>query len=226
MAVYSGPNVSLPNLVYTFDVGNFKIYRPGAPVEKVFSNETTTVYNSPTYSSANGGFLSLDGIDDYIEFNIGSGNISTTMSIEILFKIPINGNKPLFRFNNYTCAVINSSVNDEHGVGFTTTGVDFFGGYAVRNNTWTHCVFEMRSDVSVGNNKIYRNGSLVSNSISIPSENSANRNFNNGVGIIFQASNFGLITAGQVSIFRIYRGTLSQEQINQNFNSVRGRVGL
>jgi hypothetical protein len=223
MAIYSGPDVELANLVYTFDVGNFKIYRVGAPVEKVFSNETTTIYNSPTYSSANGGFLTLDGTDDYIEFNIGSSNVSTTMTVEFFARMKASGANMAFAFGFYNFNMFYDSY-----VSFNTANSDFYGftGTTGLVNNWAHYVLEMRSDVAYTNNKIYTNTVLRSLSQLGGSEAPANRNFNNGVGTIGTWAGLNLFMPMDIALVRIYRGALSQQQINDNFASARGRFNL
>jgi len=223
MAIYSGPDVELANLVYTFDVANFKIYRVGAAVEKVFSNETTTVYNSPTYNSSNNGYLTLDGTDDYIEFNIGSSNVSTTMTVEFFARMKASGANMAFSFGCYNFNMFYDSY-----VSFNTANSDFYGftGTTGLINNWVHYVLEMRSDVSYSNNKIYTN--TVSRSLSQLSgtESAGSRNFNNGVGRIATWCGGNLFMPMDLALVRIYKGALSQKQINDNFASARGRFKL
>jgi hypothetical protein len=223
MAIYSGPDVELANLVYTFDVANFKIYRVGAPVEKVFTNETTTIYNSPTYNSSNNGYLTLDGTDDYIEFNIGSSNVSTTMTVEFFARMKSSGANMAFSFGCYNFNMFYDSY-----VSFNTANSDFYGftGTTGLINNWVHYVLEMRSDVSYSNNKIYTN--TVSRSLSQLSgtESAASRNFNNGVGRIATWCGGNLFMPMDLALVRIYRGALTQQQINDNFASARGRFNL
>ena len=77
-------------LVLSLDAGNSSSY-PGTGTtwtDLSGSVNTGTVFNSPVYSSANGGYLDFDGIDDYAS---GANSVSTDltgdMSCEVWFKL-------------------------------------------------------------------------------------------------------------------------------------------
>jgi hypothetical protein len=221
MAVAGGPKAITNNIVYLYDIANFKVYR-NSNIEKVFGTETTTLYNGPTYNSANGGYLSFDGTNDYMEFNIGSANISTTMTVEFFARIKAGGANMVMAWGAYDFSMFYDSY-----VGFNTANSDWYGfsGQTGLINNWVHYVLEMRSDVSYSNNKIYTNGTL--RSLSQLAGTEGGKSFNNGVG------NFATWAGGSnpfapmdLALVRIYKGALQPQQVYDNFEAHRGRFGI
>ena len=95
-------------------------------------------------------------------------------------------------------------------------------------NNWKHYVFEMRSNVSYTNNKIYINAISQTLSQQQGAENTGNRNFNSGNGRIALWRN-GTTTYQMpmnCSSFRVYNRALTAAEIQQNFNALKGRFGL
>jgi hypothetical protein len=94
-------------------------------------------------------------------------------------------------------------------------------------NNWKHYVFEMRSDVSYTNNKIYVNGEEQSLSQVAATESSGYRSFNNGNGRIAgwrSDSNYRM--SMDCASFKVYNRALTAQEIEQNFNALRGRFGI
>jgi hypothetical protein len=115
-------------------------------------------------------------------------------------------------------------------LGFNTAASDIYGLTSTQvtnlglQNQWKHYIFEMRSDVSYSNNKIYINGQNQSLSQVTGTENTGNRNFNSGNGRIsswLNDNNYNIpMDLGQ---FRIYNRALSAQEILQNYNATKGR---
>jgi len=118
-------------------------------------------------------------------------------------------------------------------IGFNTAQGDQYGisSTQVTNlgllNQWKHYVFEMRSDVSYTNNKIYINSQNQSLSQLLGSEGSSNRNFNSGNGRIssWLADNNYYIPM-DLAQFRVYNRALTASEIVQNYNATKKRYGL
>ena len=114
---------------------------------------------------------------------------------------------------------ITANANDMYGL--TSTQVTNLG----LSNQWKHYIFEMRSDVSYTNNKIYVNGEIQSLSQVLGGGESFSwRNFNNGFGKI---SGWLLSNAWyqpmDLSQFRIYNRALTQQEVLQNYNATKKR---
>jgi hypothetical protein len=192
------------------------------------SGGTNTLVNGPVYSGTSGGTITFDGVDDYVNFN--APNLGTTVTVEMWCKIGSGySGKMFFGWNLYD--VWCGSGN----IGFNTAGSDLYGisSSSVSSlglvNNWKHYVFEMRSDVSYTNNKIYINGTSQTLSQQVGTENASARNFNNGNGRIgYWLSSGGgpFFMPMACAVFKVYNRALTQNEINQNFNATKSRFGI
>ena len=168
----------------------------------------------------------MDGSDDYVDFY--APNLSTTTTIEMWCRIKtLYTNNMFFGWNQYDVWCGNGNL------GFNTSGGDVYGigPTEVQNlglvNNWKHYVFEMRSDVSYSNNKIYVNTVSQSLSQKQGSENSAVRNYNNGYGrIAGWLANNEYRMPMDISVFKVYNRALTQSEIDENFNYFKKRYSI
>jgi len=188
-----------------------------------------------------GNYFSFDGINDHVDFDAGNidGN-TTTVTVEILAKLKIDLNTAdangymIFGWDKYdvwTGPIVGDGT--PFGLGFNTSNGDVYGLSSIRvnnlglNNNFFHYVFEMRSDVSYTNNKIYINGSLQSQLevvLAGNGENATNRVFNGGLGRIAGRQLDDLFRARMdVAMFRIYNKALTQQEVLDNYNEVKDR---
>jgi hypothetical protein len=114
MSYYNGPKAVMDGLVMYLDAGNTKSYLSGSSTWNDLSGNGNngTLTNGPTFSSANGGSIVFDGVDDTItvpysstldptggitiEAWIYANNITTNRYYEIYRKE--TGNRILFSF--------------------------------------------------------------------------------------------------------------------------------
>lgn len=215
-------------LVLYYDAGISASY-PGSGTTwydmQSFSNNATLV-NGPTYSSNNQGYITFDGANDYADFY--APNLTTTATIEMWCNITAGyPNKMFMGWNAYDvyCGV--------NAIGYNTGNGDVYGIPQAQVTAlgcvgnWKQYIFEMRSDVSYTNNKMYINTASQSLSQLNSTESSGARNFNSGYGrIALWRANTGYEMPMNCAIFRVYNKSLSQEQINQNFNAFRDRFNI
>ena len=224
---HQGPIVT-SNLVLALDPGNVVSYYDGAGTNwyDMISTNNSTLSNGPTYSIDGGGSIVFDGSDDYSDFTAPS--LTTTTTVEVWAKIGAGySGKMIFGWGNYDvwCGGGN--------LGYNTANADIYGITAATVsslglvNNWKHYVFEMRSDVSYSNNKMYINGVLQSLSQVQSTENVANRNFNSGNGRISGwRADTGYPMPMNCSSFRVYNRALTQSEVLQNFAAQRTRYGI
>lgn len=184
---------------------------------------TSVLSTTVQYSSENNGYLIFDTTTENADFF--APNLAGTATVEIWARVKSNTSSGmLFGFNKYDILLTNAPE-----FGFNSGAGDLYG--IASNNffdTWTHFVFEMRSDVSYTNNKMYIDGIQQTLSKIRPNnEMAAYRNFNNGHGRIsgWRASNDKGVFQ-DVAIFRIYNRSLAEHEVLQNFNATKDRFGL
>jgi hypothetical protein len=162
-----------------------------------------------------GGSLLFDGADDYISFN--APNLGSTATVEMFTKIPSTYSNTMFvGWAGYDvwCSGgtigYNTGNSDVYGISSATVGsLNLVQRYA-------HYIFEMRSDVSYTNNKLYINGILQTISQQQGSENAGSRNFSSGNGRIATWGNGGYHMAMELGYFRVYNRSLTNSEIKRN----------
>ena len=183
--------------------------------------------------------FNFDGTDDFVDFTVANVVSNTpTVTVELLAKLKsdINTNDleghMLFGWDEYN--VWTGPISGDGtpiALGFNTGSSDLYGINSTNVNNlglidnFIHYVFEMRSDVSYTNNKIYINGSIQSLTKILPNnESSVDRNFNSGNGRIagWKSNNFYRIPM-ELSLFRVYNKALTSNEVQSLYNGVSGR---
>jgi prepilin-type N-terminal cleavage/methylation domain-containing protein len=222
-------------LVLNLDAGNTASY-PGSGTtwtDLSGNGNNGTLVNGPTYSSANGGSIVFDGVDDFINisstsaFNWGLGDWSN----DVWFFLPSiyasnNSYTTIFQTNQFFVGTLRSGLT---GIpGFFTVGTNnmftssSYGSYTYGGFTynpagkWTNLSIVKNGATTY----CYLNGSLYASKSSDTYTNQSNPG---RIGI-------GLSGAeplnGNLSNFKAYNRALTSTEIQQNFNAMRGRYGL
>jgi hypothetical protein len=228
MAFIHSPKIVTDGLVLALDAGNVKSYVSGSTTwfdKSGFSNNGTLT-NGPTFSSANLGSIVFDGVDDYVQTLTGSIANNSSFTLSCWFKITtLNSTyRPLVDGGNlgsgtagYTLSIDNTNklfiAANAGYVSVTTT---------LNTNTWYYVV-GVASAGSPYNLSVYVNGVLGTVSASATT-NVLTNNFSY-VRVGENCSN-GLRFPGNIAATQIYNRALTQAEITQNFNSLRGRFGI
>ena len=232
MSFNFSPKTVTDGLLMYLDAGNTKSYAVGATAwNNISRNDNYGVLtNGPTFSSANGGSIAFDGVDDFVsltkspewfpmsttEFTLDvwakttglpTGNVSGLVSLTfgITLSIIKIGGGVYFRVYDNSLLELNN---------LSSTGINCGDG------NWHHIVATNDGLTS----KIYIDG-IFNNSMSAP--------FYGDVPSVWYNSTYGLgveanITAttklvGNISNVKIYSRALSAEEILQNFNATKTR---
>jgi hypothetical protein len=226
MGLDHSPIIVTEGLSVYLDSANTRSYvGSGITVNGLVSGIGLTLVNGVGFGTTGTNYFILDGTNDNIPFNVP--NVGTTLSIEMWARIKSFSNGMPFGFNLYDVWAnsgrfgFNTAASDIYGL--TSTQVTDLGLL----NQWKHYVFEMRTDVSYSNNKIYINGQNQSLSQVTGTENTGNRSFNSGNGRIssWLYSDFFFISM-DLAQFRIYNRALTATEIVQNYNASKKRYGL
>ncbi len=205
--------------------------REGVKVNETDPNKIQKLYDISKYSNDstqleeakqplwNKNDLDFDGSNDYMDFY--AQNLTTTATIEMFCKIKPNyAAKMFFGWDRYDIWTNSGTI------GYNTYSSDVYGisqptviSLGIINN-WAHYVFEMRSDISYTNNKIYINSQEQILSQQFTTELPSARHFNNGLGRIAGSrySNTSYFMPMNCVYFRVYNRALTHEEIIDNYN--------
>lgn len=227
MSVYAGPEIP-GNMILCIDSENTKSYIP-PNLNDLSKNLSNLSLNNTTY--ANPG-LTFNGTSSYAEYgSYVKTNVFVNRSMSVWFKSAganANGQSQgmVVVFNNsYGNPPFDISVNSN---GTAVNAAVFYdstvrsAGTPISSNVWYNVVGVENHD-TVHKIQIYLNGKFITESIftgaayttdatkiSIGAQKrSANRYFN-----------------GVISHVTVYDRSLSEQEVQQNFNALRGRFGL
>jgi len=223
MGVKAGPRIIDDDISIAFDSAVLRSYvGSGTTVNGLISGIGFTLTNGVSFGTTGTSYFTFDGVDDNIPFTIPS--VGTIISVEMWARIKSFSNGMPFGFDRYDVWA------NSGRIGFNTAASDIYGltSTQVTNlgllDQWKHYIFEMRTDVSYTNNKIYVNGQSQSLSQVAGTENAGLRSFNSGNGRIssWLFSNVFNISM-DLAQFRVYKRALTAQEVLQNYNASKGR---
>ena len=225
-------NIVTDGLVLNLDAARKDSYnRTGTTWNDISGNGNNgTLTNGPTFDSDNAGSINFDGTNDYISFpssfNATTAGLNGYHSVE-MWVYPnrtSNGNDGLFRCRlggtgKYLHYIIRS--NRFH-LGWYS--IDTGGSQVISPNNWYHVVFLFDTD---DRQKIYINGSLDrAGSVLADNPNLLDGKFFNGGTASIQIGYYSTHFQGRMPSCRVYNRALSADEVQQNFNALRGRYGI
>lgn len=177
-----------------------------------------TLTNGPTFSSANGGSIVFDAVDDRFS---GSFVCNKTYYSVDFWCYPT-------ALTDYNWAIGFNSFWGDFGLHTTVSGGVYVGtSVASRISPWRNNVFVLNTwqnftwTFDNGTAKFYKNGVLETSANLALSASTEFTSYNGGGG--GAASN----CTGRLSIFKVYSNkVLTATEITQNFNALRGRFGI
>jgi hypothetical protein len=180
-----------------------------------------TLTNGPTFSSANGGIINFDGVNDYaITTNFPSlSNWSTEMWLNP--NIYTAAQKVILDVNlGIRFEINNGKFNSHFGNGSSWIYTSLPSTTSIAANTWFHVAVTVDASVNY-QAKVYVNGTLE-NTRSTGSGTTPN----NPLYIARFTGAEGYEFNGKISSTKIYSRALLTTEILQNFNAQKGRYGL
>ena len=238
---FAYPEIVTNGLLFNLDAGNSTSY-PGSGTTwtDISGNSINgTLVNGPTFNSANGGSIVFDGSDDYGIFGTStfpSGNSPFTM--EAIFKFNGLGSNTFLPILYY-----GRDTNNNDGPlifidGSSKFAMDFGSGAGlvtststISTGTWYHVCGKYTLSQVI----IYINGAL-NNSVNYSAANITLNNAINGNsgGIGTKFSGFGNLSSpqrynsfnGNIAKVALYNRALTDGEVLQNFNALRGRFGI
>ncbi len=239
---YRGPSIVKDGLVLYLDAATANSYNryisPATLKDISVSGYNGTLNGGGGFNSANGGSITFDGVDEFINLgNILDQNGSNPFTISSWFRLNIiNQNHAIFAKeenipnylgymiyvrtdNRFTFALINN---------LSTTPIDGFivGSTTTANaNQWYNLTVSYDGSKLNTGVKIYLNSVIETN------------NYINGTTLVGSSSNSlntrigtrdsnGVPLNGRISNIQVYNRALSATEILQNYNATRTRFGV
>jgi hypothetical protein len=231
MATLYSPKVVTDGLTLYLDAGNIKSYPGTGTVWTDLSNNgrTGTLVNSPAFNSANSGSIVFDGTDDLAQLPATSFGITTAFTIEVVCKPTSAPATGMFNFKGsgydrgIMCHWPWSDGNCYFDI-YSTSG-SFYRWYKTMSITNVIAMYHFYVD-STGTQYVRQNGVLLSPTGVTGSASPFNINLgeSNVIGAFYYSG--GLQWPGNMYSFKIYNRTLTNSEMLQNYNAVKGRFGL
>jgi hypothetical protein len=239
------PNIVMPGLILNLDAGITQSY-PGSgttwtDINGLGPNNNGTLTNGPTFNTDGGGSIMFDGVDDYVTLGPDFGSINgPEFSYGIIFywdgtnmNRGLMGKRNSSPFNQYNIGVrggpnnpassnVLSTFNAPDNAENSTLYAQM--QYTLPFEGWYYAIVNIKTTVQ----RLYVNGVLRSSD----TRNYTNRTFNiTGrnfyVGTVTSDNNTpGLLWNNKIAIVHLYDRSLSDSEIQQNYNALKGRFGL
>jgi hypothetical protein len=217
------PSIVSSGLVLHLDAGNAASY-PGTGTtwtDLSGNSRNGTLTDGPTYSSANGGSIVFDGTNDFVQC---SGSVTVTAATFVAW-INRNGTQGTYdgilfsRGTNTTGMNFFSSNQLGYHWNDSSSTYNWASGLTVPNLAW--CMIAVSVTSTSAKAYLYQSGgntsaintvghtSSILNDIKLAQDDAGGRFFN-----------------GNISTAMIYDKALTDGEITQNYNALRGRYGL
>ena len=231
-----GPKIVTDGLVLCLDAADQNSYSGSGNtwIDASANNNNATLYNSPIFVDANGGYIDFDGTNDYADTANGTSlNNSLNISVEMwinqdvihtsatftdiinLFEIPANaliGSESCFYMGIRSSGVF---FRYQKGAGAAQTA-SVVGGQ--ETNVWRHYVGTSDDNYI----SIYKDGELI--------QSNANQHtftaMPNTIGRLAECGYYSNHYNGKIAAVKVYNKALAASEVRQNFEATKGRFGL
>jgi hypothetical protein len=243
MAFANGPKIVTDGLVLSLDAADRNSY-PGSGTawNDLAGSNNGTLTNGPTFNSANGGSIVLDGVDDYISLGItptnlriGTGDFTINTWVKLTTQT-INPGDASYRFiignKNAGAAASGYSLvwNNQFNKFLLATANNSTYSQVFSTNTWASLYDVWANVVMIRQNGSTNNGCFYINNIYEPIASAltildvtSNTDMNMGNTSDLYNPYWTKITYGTT---QIYNKALTTSEVQQNFNALRKRFGL
>lgn len=186
------------------------------------NNNNGVLTNGPIFTFGNGGFMSLDGTNDYI--NAGNINLQTSWTLEIWAYMNNSS-----AFGLFGQGILNTNqglhiyyTNGARGMvfGMYSNDNDYQNNYRPSTLQWYNWVFTYNGSTYA--KQFYANGVLQTPAVSTQNVYQGSGQFN--IGANYSIPN--QFANGRIALSRVYNRVLSATEVLNNFDAVRSRFGL
>lgn len=240
MSLLHSPRIVTNGLVLCLDTGNKKSYPgSGTSIFDISGNQNHGVLtNGPTFSNENGGVLTFDGSNDFIEISPVPllNNVSQfSYSSFINFNTKTTGNA-FFSYGPvsiFTTDILFAWETSSSAFIFQiNNGSDASAKYGYNTlNTWINLSIVYNGSLSGNSNRLkaYINGNeivLDFASYTVPAVTASPSNPLCRLGTYGSDTSNVWAMNGKIANTLLYNRALSRQEILQNYNATRGRFGI
>lgn len=229
---FDNSDLSFDNNIVTFDQSQSLT---GSYIVKNLANKKNNgvLVNSPVFSIDGGGCLEFDGISNYVDLGdillfFPSGNLSRSLSVELVVKITENVNCIYYgnqTISNERLFIARHDGFFDFGYGNFTWGASNIAAgsrLAWPLNTWAHVVVNVDNGVP----SLYANGVYT---FTRNTDTTVNLTGNLPLGAYLGNNgdtSWSNVGSNKIALNRIYNRALTENEIKRNFNAIRTRFGL
>jgi hypothetical protein len=174
------------------------------------NNYTGSLVNGPTYSTASGGSIFFDGVDD--DANLGNilFNSASVSTVDIWVNFPsMAGNK--YVTSKGSASYVRFSMGNQSST--TSTNIEYG---SLNWGQWYNFTFTYNGSFVTG----YRNAAT-------PISSSLTGNlYTTSTPIYLARDKYGVAATCNIAGFKIYNRSLSATEVLQNYNAQKSRFGL
>ena len=213
MGLSHSPSLVMNGLTNYFDASNIKSY-PGSGTtwyNLIPGGVNGTLTNGPTYSSANGGVIALDGVNDYIYIPLNLSTSNYTIMGAARYVV-VGGRTFSALSNNWLMGHWSVSTENYYAEGWVSSVQA-----GASDTNWR--IYAATGDYSGDSWSMYVNGVL---NVSPNSNGSAGPN-GFAIGSYVASSEF---SNSHISNLLVYNRVLTAAEVSQNFNALRSRYSI
>lgn len=230
MSLFHSPRITTSGLIFCVDAANTKSYTGSGSTWTDLSTvkNNSTLFATPTFNSANAGYLSFASASSQYATATDQGNLSTwTCEAFVRFTSVYSTKVSSIVCNQFNGSNLNFSIGTNNAPNNYNISVGFFNGawrtttgVLLAQNTWFHVVGSYDGTTI----RQYTNGSQVDSlnytgTSSSGGEIRINRRWDDVVSS-------GNLLDTNISLVRIYNRALLLSEIQQNFNATCSRFGI
>jgi hypothetical protein len=230
MAGTIAPNIVTNGLVLYLDAANTKSYPGSGTVwEDLSGNNNATLVNGPTFNTENNGYILLDNIDDQIQIN--TNTLASSIVDELTATVFIRPYDLTSTLNIVNYPTSNATFRLYRNAPGTSTGtltwlLYYFDTTDVLRFMLYYVVYNV-DDWASTSVSVYNNGTarFFKNGVFITSLNATNfKNWN--ITPRTQVSDRVVLRSTGISTLKFYNISLTDSEVLQNYNALKGRYGL
>lgn len=212
MGIGYNPKIVTSGLVLALDAGNLKSY-PGsgtAWTDLSGNGNNGTLVATPTYDTTNRGRFLFNGTNQYV-----TSSFSTTAGQAITYIGWLYSTETTATYRNFIDSVITRPLIWWNTLGQIEFDASYFTTTTVYRNQWVQVALSKPAGSSAAS--YYVNGSLVGTGTAYSTTAVTPTWFNRAAAQTW---------LGYCSNYQVYNRALSEAEVQQNFNALRGRFGI